>query len=195
MSATDVDIANQALIEMGMDTITSLDEQNRTARTMRQLFDRTRDKVNAMQHWGFAITHAALAESPEYSKGEAVEGQWYESRFPLPSDYLKLMAVQYCSRYRVVGKSIVADAGAPLRIAYIQRIEDIGKWPVLVADVVAANLAMSSALRLTGQRQVRRSMQDWYTAALAEARFQHSHEHSVETFDADIWLQSRRQHA
>lgn len=185
--ATKVEIINRALIEMGMDPITSIDDSTAAARTMRTLWDMSRDATLCLSNWGFAGAVTKIASTP----GETNDYR-YSKIFPLPHDFLKLRGTLLTEHYRLTGDTIFADAGSPLTICYTQRVEEVNRWPVLVQEVLSAKLAVSSALKLTGHRSTRAVMEDWLKAQLMEARHVHSAEHEQDVFQSDEWLAARR---
>lgn len=187
--ATQIDVINRALIELGKDPITSIDDNSDAARVMRALWATVLDSTLSLSNWGFAGAVAQLA-----TNGEDTLDFRYANKYPLPGEFVKLRRIlpEDCS-YRLTGDAIFTDAGAPLVISYTQRVVAINRWPALVTEVFSARLAVAAALKLTGSRSMRKSMVDWMETQLSEARHVHSHEHSQETFLMDQWLEARRQ--
>ncbi len=188
--ATQIEIVNRALIEMGKDPIASMEDSVEAARVMKSTFNLARDATLSLSNWGFA---GAVAKLPK-SSNRVTNDFRYENVYPLPGEFVKLRQLLPPNvAYRLTGDAIFANGGPPLVISYTQRVAEINRWPPLVQEVLSARLAVATALKLTGHRSTRKTMLDWLETILAEARHVHSQEHSQEDLNDDIWLAARRQ--
>ena len=61
--ATEIEICNLALIEIGDDTITSLTDESKRARQCNLAYPIIRDMTLRDGHWNFAIKRASLAQN------------------------------------------------------------------------------------------------------------------------------------
>ena len=87
MASSDTEICNSALIKIGADLITSIDDGNKAARLCKQQFIPLRDELIRAHPWNFAIKRMELGKTlnvPVF--------QW-ESDFPTGSSLLKIQAL------------------------------------------------------------------------------------------------------
>ena len=181
-----VSIVNRALIEIGESAITSLSDRGKPAEVMSALWAPTRDSELRKAHWNFAIERTTLAANttpPAFN---------YSKAYTLPSDFLRAVevgdgpinagavdlyyAVSYTAastdpHYRIEGDSIVTNEGAPLKLRYVRRVENVGLYDALFEDVLVCALAMQGGPRIAaltaGDKEL---LARKYSAVVAEAR-------------------------
>ena len=81
MATSEVEVANQALLEIGEPPINSLTDENTRARHLNRIFAQVRDQVLRMGQWNCATKRATLTQSgtsPAYG---------YTYQYVLPTDY------------------------------------------------------------------------------------------------------------
>ena len=85
--ASQTSIVNRALIKLGAQRITSIDDDDKQARIAKELWDTTRDLELSSHPWTFAKSRAelpALAGTPSFGWGFA---------YQLPTDFLRMVEV------------------------------------------------------------------------------------------------------
>ena len=175
--ASQVEICNRALIKLGANTITSISDNSKPARTLGALWDSIRRTELSKRYWNFAISRAilpALADSPTWG---------FANAFQLPNDFLKIVQVSDLfispglsdyrtgdeSPYAIEGKTLVTDFAAPLKIRYIQDVTDTGSFDVQFIEVMASKLAYESCYAITQSRDGQRQAAEDYSLAVKEA--------------------------
>ena len=189
MASSEVAICNRALTLLGQPLITSLNDPGRTAETMRLNYPLSRDAVLRGYPWNSATRRASLASS-------ATAPDWgYARAFPLPPDCLRVMDSEgdlIGVRWRVEGRQILTDAGAPLRIRYVAAVTDPALYDPLLSEAIAAHLAMMSAIAVTGSDAAMNRAAGLYQSVVREARGIDAREQSQdEALSATSWLDAR----
>ncbi|MFN0101167.1 MAG: hypothetical protein ACKV2U_03640 [Bryobacteraceae bacterium] len=190
--ASNVSIVNAALIKVGEDVITSLSDDSKPARVANAIFEDTRDALLAAHPWNFALAEAALA-------AHATSPTWTHTyRFPLPESPSKCLRVLRIEdddadavSWKVVGRFIYTDEGAPLNILYIAQITDPGQFPPLFAELLSAKLAAELAESLKASGTMTQTMQELYHIKLAEARMADAQEGTPDVITANEWIDAR----
>lgn len=182
-----VSICNRALDLLGADPITSLADGNRSARLCERHFEPARDAVLRAYPWNGAMRRAslaALAEAPAWG---------FSRQYQLPADCLRLWQVEDDGtiRWRIEGRRVLTDAGAPLKIQYIAQISDPTEFDALLADALSARLAADLAYALTGSSSLQEFAWRIWQSKLSEARMVDAQEGTPEEFSAPHWVESR----
>ncbi len=192
MTTSVVSICNTALDLLGADPITSLADDSKAARFCARNYERVRDAVLRAYPWNCALARAALAalaEAPAWG---------YARQYPLPEG----PSPAYCLRvlaidgeadlglaYKIEGRRILTDEDAPLALLYIARLDDPAQFDPLLADAIAARLALDAAYPLAGSVSLAQAMSQAYAEKLAEARQVDSQEGTPDTLVAGDWLE------
>ena len=183
---SEVGIINRALTKIGGEPIISRSDDSKRARTCNRHFDDTRDVALAAHPWNFAIRRAslaALADSPAWG---------FAAQYQLPQDTLRLIEIDGVEDYRVEGRRILTNAGAPLNILYIGRITDTAQYAPAFVDAFATLLASEVAFDLTGSRTLADTLRTAFERGLPAARNADAQESVVQPRDFDgSWLEVR----
>lgn len=190
MADSEVAIANMALDYLGAAAITSMDDESVTAARIKRNFPLVRDAVLRSYPWNCAARRAklpALAGAPDFGFARA---------FQLPSDCLRVFAIEddalYGERWRVEGRQLLTDAGAPLEVRYISRPSDVALLDPMLVDAIAARLAANLCYAVTenatrAQQMAVQAQQIW-TAAKSVDAVEASQD---ERITADLWVNAR----
>jgi len=191
--ASNVGIVNAALIKLGEATITSLSDSSKPARLANAIFEDIRDAVLQAHPWNFALARASLAAN-------ATAPTWgYDYAYDLPT------APNYCLKvvgiesddiegvvWKVEGRQIVTDEGAPLKIVYLKQVTDPNQFSALFREALAARLAAELAEPLKQSGPMAEAMRELYERKLQEARFADATEGTPDVVTADEWLNARQ---
>lgn len=197
--ASQVEIANRALIKVGEATITALSDNLKSARTISAIWDTVRDAELRARNWNFSITRASLAAlvtTPAFR---------YTYEFQLPSLCLKVIQVgEYYpgpsmsdyrnapeADYQIEGRKILTDYPAPLYIRYVASITDTGAWDAAFTEAFACKLAMEICEPLTQSNTKRELAAGEYKAAISMAVRSDAVENPPEAIPDSSWLLSR----
>lgn len=149
MAESKVNICNQALLMLGSDTITSLDESDKRATHCSVLYDPTRKALLRRHNWGFARARRDLAQlstAPDFG---------FEYYYQLPSDCLRIRGIYqdsempFTDRYSVESNKIAINI-SPCRIIYTRNVENPREFDALFDKALAAWLAWELALPISG---------------------------------------------
>lgn len=156
--ASQTDILNIAMVKIGGPNITAIDDGTEAARILNRIYTSCLEAELAAHPWTFATTRALIpadAVAPVFG--------WKVS-YPLPADYLKLVAINDnwlfyggCGPgYAIEGRAILTDLGSPLKVRYVRRLTNAGIFSPGFVQAFACRLAAESAEAITqnlGKRQ------------------------------------------
>ena len=154
--ASQISISSNALIMLGAQPISDVNENNDRARIAAALFPEVRDQLLRSHFWNCCtkrVSIAADSDAPAYD---------YAYQYTLPSDFIRVVV---CGEYgmesdhRVEGRKILCD-DTPLNLRYIFRNEDVGTWDALLVHAMTLSMAARMAYAIT------------QSASLEQVRFQ-----------------------
>lgn len=183
-----VEIANDALVEIGAEEIQSLDEATEAARQVKRVYERVRDQVLAEHPWNCALARVSLP-------ADATAPTWGFSRsFQLPSDpyCLRVWSLSNtAAKFKVEGRKLLSDEAAPLSILYIRRVTDPEQLSPWCARAISARLAARLAFRVSNSTSKASEVKEWAQAELRAARSIDAQEGSVDEIEIDTFLNER----
>jgi len=183
--ASQVDICNIALSNLGDQLITSMTEANSRARACNLRFDDTRDAVLRTHPWNCATSRATLAVSGTPNWG-------YSNSFALPTECLRVLEVDDPDQeWKIEGRNIVSD-GSSIKIRYIAQVTDTTLFDATLIQAIALRLGYEIAETLTGNLDLKREMWQKFQFALSEARSNDAMEGTPERIESDEFLLARR---
>jgi hypothetical protein len=197
--ASQVAIVNRALTKLGEARILSLSDDVEAARSADSMWDIVRDAELRTRRWKFSITRASLAalvSTPDW--GFTVEYQ-------LPAGCLQLLQVNDIyvgadlsdyrnadtALWRIEGRKILTDFEAPLKIRYVQTVEDTGEWDSAFTEAFACRLAAELCERLTQSNSKRELAWEEYKQAIRMAVRANALESAPEPLPDDAWMLCR----
>lgn len=168
MATSVIEICNNALIDLGEDSISSLADNTKAARLCNQRWPAVRDAVLRAHPWNCSLRQVELAASA------AAPGWQYESGYPLPADCLRVLAVCVGSSpveaWEVQAGAILCDETGPLQVAYVGRIDDPRLYDPLLCEALTARLSATLAYPITASTALAQSFWSMYAEKLREAR-------------------------
>ena len=198
--ASNVQIANSALTKLGASRITALTDNVKAAREINAIFELRRDYLLRTHNWSFAMTRTslpALDETPAWG---------YTTLYQLPTDCLRVVQVNdtwvvpglsdYTSGpdsepYKITGRRIETDIGAPLKLRYIKRVTDPAQFDAAFVEVFASDLADQVCEALTQSNTKREATRAVLRQSLLEAVRSNAIELPPEAIPDDSWVLSR----
>lgn len=198
--ASNVEIANSALTKVGAARITALTDNVKAAREINAIFELRRDYLLRTHNWSFAMTRTslpALDETPAWG---------YTYLYQLPTDCLRVVQVNdmwvvpgladYTSGpdsepYKITGRRIETDIGAPLKLRYIKRVTDPAQFDAAFVEVFASDLADQVCEALTQSNTKREATRAVLRQSLLEAVRSNAIELPPEAIPDDSWILSR----
>lgn len=198
--ANQVQIVNSALTKLGAKRITALSDNVKEAREMNAIYELRRDACLRAHNWNFAMERtslAALTDAPEWG---------YSAAYQLPTDCLRVVQVNDTwiipgladfiggpdeEPFKIEGRKIVTDWGAPLKIRYIKRITDASQYDALFVEYFASDLAYQACEALTqSNSKAERAEKDLKNAVIAAVRA-NAIELPPQPIPDDSWMASR----
>ena len=169
MARSVIEICNNALLDLGEDTIMSLEDDTKAARLCNQRWPAVRDAVLRAHPWNCCMAQCRLAAG-----GDAPLWRW-SMQYPLPPDFLRLVRLvgaDQCevAEWEVQGERILCDEAAPVFIAYVRREADPRRFDPLLSEALSARLSASLTYPLTGSTSLAQAWWKVYQERLAEAR-------------------------
>jgi len=190
MAISTVSICNRALDLLGADPITSLEDGSKAANLCQRNFEPSADSVLRLYPWNAALRRArlpALSEPPAWG----YRYQYQLPQGPEPAFCLRLLEIDNGSDYRIEGRRVLADYAAPLDILYIGRVTDTATFDPLLAEAVAAKLAVHLAGNLTESGSRIEAARSYLRDILAQAKAIDTQEGGAASLVVDAWLQAR----
>lgn len=142
---TETDVANAALSAIKVGKILSIDaDDTERAKTVRRHFAKVRDALQRRYKWNFnegRLKLPAGGSTPEFD---------FCNRFPFTADMLGVREVRGCRRsdWKVSGRSVIANAAAPLKVVASMREPSVAVWDALFKVTFIAALAYALAPEL-----------------------------------------------
>lgn len=167
MALSRTEIANRALDAIGADSIGSINDQNKPAKLCNRLLTALRDDLLRRHPWNFAIARAtlpALTTNPAWGFAYA---------YQKPTDYLRILTIDTfdpTTPFQVEGETIVTNLSGPLRIKYIQKVEDVARFDPMFTSVLVLALARDLAKPIANDTSLRAQLSLELDRALRDAR-------------------------
>lgn len=174
--ATDTDLVNQALTEIGQDRIISLDDtvNSKVIQTANFQLPRIKPAVLRTRDWNCARRRAALDLLPT----DLSFGEWGFS-YSLPANclavrrFVGLTEEDRGQRFSVEqddnGKPILLTNVDNAAIVYTFNLTDVNRWDSLLFDACATRLAIQFAISFARDLKFLTSLWEVYKAKLEEA--------------------------
>lgn len=164
MAATNVSICNGALMMIGAERISALTEASEEAAVCNERFQHVRDTVLSLFPWNICIYRATLTQdstAPVYD---------YQYRYALPTSP-KCLLVLECYEdddWRIEGDYLVTNT-SECHITYVGKNTDPATYPLYLAELISAALAVEVAYKLTGSTDVQSNAARMYDYKLRQA--------------------------
>jgi len=183
-STSKVSICNTALTMIGADRINSFDEDTSNARACNAIYDQLRKEELISHPWNFATERVQLAQlssTPAYG---------FNYEFSLPTDYLRIIAVQYDYAYRVEDFKLRSDQ-APFRCEYIKDVEDVSEFSYAFIQLLTARLALELCYPISNSASLTERMEARYLQKRKWATSADSQEGTPRSIYDDSWTGAR----
>lgn len=194
--ASKIEIVNRALVKIGQNRISSLDENSKGATTVRTVYDQVRDTLMQSYVWNFSklrIQLAADTAAPLFG---------FQYRYRLPANTLRVLGLgddtepqrNYTSSlhaFKHEDEFIYTDVAAPLDLVITQKVEDTGKYPPDFCNLLALDIALDIFYDVTKGTERYNTIRQDRAMALRNAKMNHAIENSPEVMIASEWIDSR----
>lgn len=194
--ASKIDIINRALVKVGQNRISSLDENSKSATSVRTVYDQVRDTLMQAYIWNFTKFRTQLAADT----AEPLFG--FQYRYRLPAGTLRVVGIgdsqeprrNYTSSltpFKHEDEFIYTDAAAPLDIVLTRKVEEAGKYPPDFANLLSLDIALDIFYDVTKGTERYAALRQDRELALRRAKMNHAIENSPEVMVASEWIDSR----
>jgi hypothetical protein len=190
------EIFNSAILPLGQREITSIDDAVTSARKCKAVYLAMADEVMYSHPWKVAMQRlyvAADAVAPAFGAAFA---------YTIPSDPFCLRVwrvgddddnwfAEGCGRWEVEGTKILTDLPGPLKVRYIGRVTDPGRFSGMLATAISRRIAMEVAYTLTNSRDSETKATNDYEKILSQARSLDSQQGTPEQLERSSILMAR----
>ena len=190
-ATTALEIANAALLELGIRSITAFTDATQTARTVNALYENVKEEVLGGYPWRFArgqVTLLRCAQAPV---------PW-ESAYEIGEDVLNIITV-YEGDQKVVlermGDTIVTMTGeesTDTMTAEVTNNVDESLWPAYFRQAFVLHLAAALAMPLTKDDKLRQLYEENSYRRMQIAKSRDSQGNTPARIDTKAFLRARR---
>lgn len=186
MAVDQISIVNSALIALGADTISSINQNTKSAIVMKAIYSLVRDEVQACHPWNFTLsrqTIAPISTEPVHT---------YDFLYDFPNDALTLWEViPHDIEYLVENRQIVCNESSLDVIFGIQNTDE-SSWDAMFAEAMSFRLAAKTAYSLAQSLELTQYFDNKYKETLSQARWRDSIEGKLLQLEADTWTNARK---
>ncbi|HCQ9867926.1 hypothetical protein [Acinetobacter baumannii] len=162
MSVSNVIICNNALSRIGGRQIASFDENTELAQLCRNNYDITRLSLLRAHPWSCAKKRQILSPISTYPSFG------YGHAFPLPSDYVRVLAVN-TERYEIENRYILADTETVyLEYIFDNKVEQT--WDSMLIEAITLKMAYILCKPVTGSSAERDALDQEFARLIAVAK-------------------------
>lgn len=198
-STVETSIGNRALTKLGVARVTAFEDDSKAGRALTANYDRLRDWLLRAHLWNFAMVRTTLEVS-------TTEPSWgFSYLYALPDECLRLVQVDEFvvagqgpdyragsdAPYQLEGRSILTDIGSPLKVRYVKRETNAGRFDEAFCEALACKIAMELAEELTQSATKREAAKGDFREAIREARRLDAIENPPEGIADDSWVLGR----
>jgi len=180
-----VEICNGALQYLGEIRIVALTQTTKEARECNSAWDRVRRATIRRHSWNSTTARASL---PKLS---TVPAYGFDIEYQLPADCLRVFDIEGSDNetdWRVEGRKLLTDFGAPLGILYAQDITDSQQFDPMLVEVLALALAVSICETITQSNTKKKELMANLKDAITDAKIVDGQEQTPSEFEEDNWL-------
>ena len=183
--ASEVDICNLALNEVGESSIMDLSEDSKAGRLCNQFYALSRDMILRMHPWNFAAQRVELAQlttTPVFD---------FDFEFQLPADCLKVLKTDdKFDIFKIEGRKLLSN-NSIVKILYTRRVEDTTQFDSLFIEAFYLMLASKIAFNLSDNNALSTTLFAKAEAKAKQTKSMDGQEGITDIVEADQWLNSR----
>lgn len=164
--ASDVEIANAALVDLGHEPIQSFLDDSDQARALNTIYTMNRDRTLAAHPWNFATKRLSLAAAVITLNTD----EW-DNAYLLPADSLRVLYIEPRGTPFVVENGyILTNVAAPVRCPVVFRITDPELFSTNFVSAFQYRLSAALCNAITARRGSAQDYWKLYQIELQEAR-------------------------
>lgn len=181
----DLNIANEALLKLGVNAISSPDEESARAETIRNIYNSCVDYLLSQYDFAFAQKQASLAVVDT----DVVFG--YNKAFKLPNDFIRFVEMAENTRYKFMGNMILADSDT-CKITYVYKNYDPKTYSPLFRELLTVRLAYKLAPYIKDSRAFTTELYQEEIDKINNSANRESMQGDDEFLPEDNWIKVRR---
>lgn len=181
----DINTVNRALLKLGVNAISSPDEESTRAETVRNIYNDCVDYLLSQYDFYFAQKQVSLAKLDT----EPVFG--YKNVYKLPTDFIRLVTIDKGVRYEFIGNTIHSDADN-LSIKYVFKNYDPSTYSPLFKELLSVRLAFELSPYIKEDRMFTQQMYNEEIDKINNSANRESMQNDDEFLPEDSWVYSRR---
>lgn len=181
------ELVNMALLECGAQPLdSSISDATERARAANTAWPIVRRMVIGMHPWNVPTKRALL-------DADATAPDWgFATRYPMPSDCIRVLEVDTDEPWRVEGAWLLTDAtGDDLGVRYVFDQTDTTKYDAGLTNAMVLGLAFRIMHRVTGDKGMRDRLSADWTAWLREAKRIDGQEQTAAELEDDTFITAR----
>jgi hypothetical protein len=191
--ASEVELCNSALLQLGQSAITSMDDASNAARLCKRFYPSVRDAVLRAYPWRCAIAfqNLGLLAGVDAIPSTATAFS-YTFQLPVSPWCLRALLINgdRTLSWEVIGRKLLCDESS-VNLRFIYRVTDPGNFDALLEDAISSRLASLLSFPITGNPEMSKTLYALYMEKLREARSIDSMEGSGEELESDDLLTVR----
>jgi len=144
--ASAVSICNEALLQLGCESISSLSGTSKAARHCNQFYPTSRDEVLESHNWTFTVKRQELA------RVSGVTPAWgYDYTYQLPSDFVFDIRLEDTSvNYEIVNDYLNCDETDDVNLFYVAETTLTGRYFALFESALVERIKSKLAIPMLG---------------------------------------------
>lgn len=183
--SVDTDICNSALIKLGSERITNLNEDNKRARLCLEQYPKIKKRVLRGHNWTCAIKRALLPKLTQTLEfGE-------QNLFQKPLDCLRIVSINSEFEYKMEGDKILSLVDE-LNLSYISSETPEELFDVCLQEALACALAADLCYAINQSTNMKQSLLQEFEYWIGEARSFNSMEITPDNYEFDTWTSVRK---
>jgi len=179
-----VEMCNNSLQKIGVDSILDLTDASEAARRCNQRFDTLLHSLLCIVPWTFAMARQQLAANVATPAFE------FAYQHTLPSNCLQVLDDYNDYAYRVEGGYIFSNS-TPIKLIYTKIITDMNELSALFVEMFQFSLAEELAMPLTGSAALQDRMERKLRIATRLARAKDAQQGTPYKMDDGEWINVR----
>lgn len=181
----DVNIANGALLKLGVNPISSPDEESPRAETIRNIYNECVDYLLSQYDFPFALKQVVLSKVDK----EVVFG--YRNAYKLPQDFIRFVNMREDTKYQIMNGMILTNADS-CAITYVFKNYDPSTYSPLFRDLLQVRLAFRLCPYIKEDRAFTIELYNQEIERINNSANRESMQGDDEFLPEDSWIYSRR---
>lgn len=187
MAISDLGIVNSALIKLGVEKISALDNTTRQGEIMNEQYTKIRDALLYDHPWNFAMKWGLLEDGDDVH-----DNPEYTYMHDLPADCHRVWCAEYEDEdYEVLGGKLYTDS-EDIKIKYIEAVTTPTRFSPAFAEALSLKLAADNCFALIQSNSLKQTFMDEMRRYIPTVKSSDAQENPAKRLQQDIFLDSRR---